>query len=146
MPSNQPAVDFASLMTRPATQRWLNLDAYGIAFQIAVYQDGSENIIVGGDQSHSDKLQQLGFTEKNGEWTLPIVHLIPREVFHVFPKMVMEREMLASKIYVDRTNLIPPTFEGLKAETLKSAIHERFKSRIEAAASVEETAPSSPRI
>lgn len=128
MSSNQPAIDFTSRITRPITQRWPNLEAHGIEFKIAVYQDGSESIFVTGDQSHDDKLQQLGFTKVNDEWTLPIVKLIPREVLHVFPKMVMEREMLASKIFVDRTHLASP------------------KVKIEAAPDQDDPAPSGPRM
>lgn len=104
MSSNQPTIDFASLVTRPVTQRWPNLEAYGIELKIAVYQDGSDHIFVSGDQPHDDKLQGLGFSKIGDEWTLPGVKLIPREILNVFPEMVMEKEMLASKIFVDRTN------------------------------------------
>ena len=135
MSSNKPVVDFASLIApHPATRTWPNLDAYGIALQIAIYQTGREDIVVTDAQSHGDKLEKLGFTKINGEWTLPHAVLFPREVLRVFPKATMNTSTLASNIFVDRTGLMPPAFEEPKTRTLKSTVQARLNTRIEAAA------------
>lgn len=134
MQSNKRTVDFAGIIApHPATKRWPSLDAYGIKFQIAVYQNGHEDIIAEGGEPYSDKLEKLGFARINDEWVLRDAALSPREVLRVLPKMVMDSETLASKVFIDRTDRMPPAPPAPKVADVKATVQDRLKTRIGAA-------------